>query len=417
VIGTQWGDEGKGKLIDLLSKDMDIVGRYNGGANAGHTIVVDNVKYAFHLVPSGVLYPTVSCLLGNGVVVHLPGLFSELKQLEEKKIHYQGRFFVSDRAHVLLNFHKQVDGLHEIQRGKEAIGTTRQGIGPCYSTKMQRTGIRVSDLLHFDVFKDKLHILVENAKREYGDFPYDIDTEIKTYEELLPKLRPMIIDSVSYLHEAMKSGKRILVEGANANMIDIDFGTYPYVTSSSCTAGGACTGLGIPPSSIGQTIGIVKAYTSRVGEGPFPTEELGEIGSEIRRIGCEFGTTTGRARRCGWLDMVQLKYANMINGLTDVALTKLDVLSGFPTIKIGVKYLLDGKEIPSMPAHVQDVSGLKVEYITLDGWKDDLSKIREYEKLPENARKYVEHVEKLLEVKITWIGVGPARDAIIYRGK
>jgi len=248
-------------------------------------------------------------------------------------------------------------------------------------------------------------------------FSYDIDAEIKTYEELLPKLRPMIIDSVSYLHESIKSGKRILVEGANANMIDIDFGTYPYVTSSSCTSGGACTGLGIPPSAIGQTIGIVKAYTTRVGEGPFPTEELGEIGEEIRKIGCEFGTTTGRARRCGWLDMVQLKYSNMINGLTDVALTKLDVLSGFSTIKIGVKYLLEGKEIPSMPAHVQDVSNVKVEYITLDGWKDDLSKIREYEKLPENARKYVELIEKLLGVNITWIGVGPARDAIIYRSK
>jgi adenylosuccinate synthase len=417
VIGTQWGDEGKGKLIDLLSKDMDIVGRYNGGANAGHTIMVDNVKYAFHLVPSGVLYSTVSCLLGNGMVVHLPGLFSELKQLEEKKIHYEGRFFISDRAHVLLNFHKQVDGLHEIQRGKEAIGTTRQGIGPCYSTKMQRSGIRVSDLLHFDVFKDKLHKLVENAKRQFGDFAYDIDAEIKLYEEIIPKIRPMIIDSVSYLHQALKSGKRILVEGANANMIDIDFGTYPFVTSSSCTSGGACTGLGIPPSTIGQIIGIVKAYTTRVGEGPFPTEEHDATGEKIRQIGREFGTTTGRPRRCGWLDMVQLKYAHMINGLTDVALTKLDVLSGFPKIKVGVKYLIDGKEIASMPAQVQDVARVQVEYLTLDGWEEDLSKIREYEKLPLNARKYVELIERLLEVHITWIGVGPARDAIIYRNK
>jgi adenylosuccinate synthase len=417
VVGTQWGDEGKGKLIDLLSKDMDIVGRYNGGANAGHTIVVEDAKYAFHLVPSGVLYPHVSCLLGNGVVIFLPGLFSELKQLEERKIGYEGRFFISDRAHVLLQIHKQVDGLHEIQRGKEAIGTTRQGIGPCYATKMQRSGIRVSDLLHFDIFKDKLHKLVDTLKREYGDIPYDIDAEIKIYEELLPKIRPMIVDSVTYLHNAIKSGKHILVEGANANMLDIDFGTYPYVTSSSCASGGACTGLGVPPSSIGQTIGIVKAYTTRVGEGPFPTEELGDIGAEIRRIGCEFGTTTGRARRCGWLDIVQLKYSHMINGLTDIALTKIDVLSGFDKIKIGVKYLIDGKEIPSMPAHVKDLSLVQVEYITVDGWKDDLSKIREYEKLPENARKYIELIEKFLEVPITWIGVGPARDAIIYRNK
>jgi len=318
---------------------------------------------------------------------------------------------------VLLQIHKQVDGLHEIQRGKEAIGTTRQGIGPCYTTKMQRSGIRVSDLLHFDIFKDKVHKLVENLKREYGDISYDVDAEIKTYEELLPKVRPMIVDSVNYLNNAIKSGKRILVEGANANMLDIDFGTYPYVTSSSCATGGACTGLGIPPSAIGQTIGIVKAYTTRVGEGPFPTEELGDTGANIRNIGKEFGTTTGRPRRCGWLDIIQLKYSHMINGLTDIALTKLDVLSGFAQIKIGIKYLIDGKEIPSMPSHVKDVSRVQVEYITVDGWKEDLSNIREFEKLPENARKYVELIEKLLEVPITWIGVGPARDAIIWRNK
>jgi adenylosuccinate synthase len=415
VVGTQWGDEGKGKLIDLISKDMDIVGRYNGGANAGHTIVVDNVKYAFHLVPSGVLYPNVSCLLGNGVVVHLPGLFSELKQLEERKIDYNGRFFISDRAHVLVQVHKTVDGLKEVQRGKEAIGTTRQGIGPCYSTKMQRTGIRVSDLLHFDVFKEKLKSLVENAKKEYGDFPYDVEAEIKIYEELLPRIRPMVIDSVTYLYNAMKSGKRVLVEGANANMLDIDFGTYPYVTSSSPITGGACTGLGIPPSSIGQTIGIVKAYTTRVGEGPFPTEEHGEIGENIRKIGKEFGTTTGRPRRCGWLDITQLKYTHMINGLTDIALTKLDVLTGFKQLKIGMKYLIDGKECPSMPAHIQDLTKVQVEYITVDGWVEDIADVREYAKLPENARKYVELIEKLLEIHITWIGVGPSRDAIIHR--
>jgi len=280
---------------------------------------------------------------------------------------------------------------------------------------MQRNGIRVSDLLHFDLFKDKLHKLVENAKREYGDFPYDIEAEIKIYEELLPKIRPMIIDSVSYLYHAMKSGKRVLVEGANANMLDIDFGTYPYVTSSSPISGGACTGLGIPPSSIGQTIGIVKAYTTRVGEGPFPTEEHSETGEKIRKIGGEFGTTTGRPRRCGWLDITQLKYTHMINGLTDIALTKLDVLTGFPHLKIGVRYLIDGKEYPTMPAHVKDLEKVQVEYITVDGWAEDISTVREYAKLPENARKYVELVEKLLEIRITWIGVGPARDAIIIR--
>jgi len=227
----------------------------------------------------------------------------------------------------------------------------------------------------------------------------------------------MIIDSVSYLHNALQSGKRILVEGANANMLDIDFGTYPFVTSSSPISGGACTGLGIPPSAIGQTIGIVKAYTTRVGEGPFPTEELGDVGSYIRTTGREFGTTTGRPRRCGWIDIVQLKYTQMINGLTDIALTKLDILTGLNDIKIGVKYLIDGKEIHSMPAHVQDLSKVQVEYITVKGWSEDISKVREYEKLPENARKYVEMIEKLVSVHITWIGVGPERDEIIYREK
>jgi len=416
VVGTQWGDEGKGKLIDLLSSHVDIVGRYNGGANAGHTIVVDNVKYAFHLVPSGVLYPHVACLLGNGVVIHLPGLLSELKQLDERKIDYKGRFFLSDRAHLLLEVHKIVDGLKEAQRGKDAIGTTRQGIGPCYATKMQRTGIRVIDLLHFDKFKEKLQQLVNNAKKEYGEFEYDVAAEIKNYEEnILPKVTPMIIDSVSYLHNALKSGKRVLVEGANANMLDIDFGTYPFVTSSSPISGGACTGLGVPPSTIGETIGIVKAYTTRVGEGPFPTEDTGEDGNKLREIGREFGTTTGRPRRCGWLDITQLKYTHMINGLTDVAITKLDVLSGFPKIKVGVKYCIDGKEQSSMPSHVADLARVHVEYITMDGWSEDISAVREYSKLPENARKYVEAVEKLIEIPVKWIGVGPERDAIIIK--
>jgi len=344
-----------------------------------------------------------------------PWFVLRVKTTGRKKISYEGRFFLSDRAHVLVQVHKEVDGLREIQRGKEAIGTTRQGIGPCYASKMQRTGIRVSDLLHFDVFKDKLHKLVEHAKREYGDFAYDIEKEIKEYEQLLPLIKPMIIDSVAYLNHAIKSGKRVLVEGANANMLDIDFGTYPYVTSSSPITGGACTGLGIPPASIGQTIGIVKAYTTRVGEGPFPTEDHGETGDKMRSIGHEFGTTTGRPRRCGWLDVVQLRYSHMINGLTDIALTKLDVLTGFHQLKIGVKYFLGDKEIPSMPAHIQDVAAVKVEYITMDGWLEDLSAIREYSKLPENARRYVEAIEKYLEVPITWIGVGPGREHIILK--
>jgi adenylosuccinate synthase len=436
VIGTQWGDEGKGKLIDLLAKDIDVVGRYNGGSNAGHTIVVNNVKYAFHLVPSGILYPNVECIIGNGVVIHLPSLFEEFKILEERKISYHDRFFISDRAHLLLDMHRIVDGMKEKERGKDAIGTTRQGIGPCYSTKMQRVGLRIADLKHLEQFPEKLRNLVADAKRQYGDFEYDIEGEIARYRQYAVKIAPMIVDSVYFLHDALKKGKRFLIEGANATMLDIgmrnffsgsnlifyhksnfeiDFGTYPYVTSSSPTVGGACTGLGVAPYQIGQIIGIVKAYTTRVGEGPFPTESNDGPGAIMRKVGHEFGTTTGRPRRCGWLDIVQLRYTQMLNGMTDLAVTKLDVLSGFTELKIGVKYFLNGKEISSMPAHVADLAKVQVEYITLPGWKEDISKVRNYADLPQNARSYVETIEKLIGVPVTWIGVGPSREAIVEK--
>jgi len=416
VIGTQWGDEGKGKLIDLLAKNVDIVGRYNGGSNAGHTIVVEGVKYAFHLVPSGVLYPNVTCLLGNGVVIHLPGLFEEFKLLDSRKINYQGRFFISDRAHLLLDMHKIVDALKEKDRGKDAIGTTRQGIGPCYSTKMQRTGLRVGDLKHFETeFPPKLRRLVSEAKKQYGDFEYDIEGEISKYREYARKVKPLIVDSIAFLQDAIAKGKKFLIESANATMLDIDFGTYPYVTSSSPIVGGACTGLGIAPSQIGEVIGVVKAYTTRVGEGPFPTECLDKIGDRIREVGREFGTTTGRPRRCGWLDITQLRYTQQLNNMTDIAVTKLDVLSGFEEIKVGVKYILDGKEILSVPAHVNDLARVKVEYLTLPGWKEDISNVRTWDELPENAKRYIELIERLLEVPIAWIGVGPGREAIVER--
>jgi len=342
-------------------------------------------------------------------------LFTEFKVLEDNKIEYKGRFFISDRAHLLLDMHKIVDGMKEKDRGKDAIGTTRQGIGPCYSTKMQRTGLRVCDLLHIDDFPDKLRTLVNDAKMQYGDFPYDIEGEIQKYKEYAIKIKPMIIDSVPYLHNALKSGKRFLIESANATMLDIDFGTYPFVTSSSPIVGGACTGLGVAPSQIGQIIGIVKAYTTRVGEGPFPTECLDTAGETMRKVGHEFGTTTGRPRRCGWLDIVQLRYTQMLNAMTDLAITKLDVLSGFTSLKIGVKYTLDGKELQSMPAHVNDLAKVKVEYITFPGWTEDISLSRKYEDLPLNARKYVEAIEQLLEVPVTWIGVGAGREAIIEK--
>lgn len=416
VIGMQWGDEGKGKIVDLLAKDVDIVGRFNGGSNAGHTIVVGNQKFAFHLVPSGVLYDKVSCVVGNGVVVNLPGLFKEFETLEASNINFKGRFFISDRAHLLFDFHKQVDGMKEVSLGKDAIGTTKQGIGPCYSNKTQRTGIRVGDLRHFDkVFVPKFKELVESAQKSYGHFECDVEKEINLYREYSEKILPMVIDTIPYLANNIKQGKRLLVEGANAHMLDIDYGTYPYVTSSNTTIGGVGTGLGIPPQKIGQSIGIVKAYTTRVGFGPFPTELTGEIEDKIRNIGHEFGTTTGRKRRCGWLDAVQLRYANMVNGITDIALTKLDILTGFDPLKIATSYLINGKPVEGFPAQIETLEQVEVVYESLPGWKEDISCAKKFSDLPENAQKYVLRVEELVGVHVTWIGVGAARDAIIVR--
>jgi len=395
---------------------VDLVGRYNGGSNAGHTIVVGDQKYAFHLVPSGVLYDKVTCVIGNGVVINLPGLFEEFKLLDSRGVKYNGRFLISDRAHLLFDFHKLVDGIKEVSLGKDAIGTTKQGIGPCYANKTQRTGIRVGDLRHFDnVFVPKFKELVADSIRQFGEFKCDVDAEIARYRDFAAKVLPMVIDTVPYLYKALSSGKKMLVEGANATMLDIDFGTYPYVTSSSPCVGGIGTGLGIPPQKVGQVIGIVKAYTTRVGFGPFPSEETGEIGEKMRSIGKEFGTTTGRARRCCWLDIVQLKYSHMINGITDVALTKLDILTGFPEIKVATKYTLNGHDVDGYPACLDDLQHVKVTFETLPGWVEDISNCRAFNDLPQNAKAYVLAVEKYIGVHVTWIGVGAARDAVITR--
>jgi len=427
ILGAQWGDEGKGKLIDLLAKDASVVCRYNGGANAGHTIKVGGEKFAFHLLPSGVLYNHVQCLIGNGVVFHIPSFFDELKMLDTynqkstttSPINYQGRILISDRAHVLFDFHKIIDGKREdASKGSAAfLGTTRQGIGPCYSTKAARTNIRVGDLLYFDkVVPAKLRALVEAAKRAYGDFDYDIDKEIARYRHYAELLKPMIIDTVLYLNKAIASGKKVLIESANATMIDIDFGTYPYVSSSNPSIGGAFTGLGIPPRVIGRTIAIVKAYTTRVGEGPFLTEDSGPDGETLRKRGGEFGTTTGRPRRCGWLDLVQLKYCNMINGWTDIAVTKLDILAGFDSLKVCIEYKdKDGKSFETYPAQIEALDGAQPVWRSFPGWSSDIAACRKFENLPDAARNYCLFIEKEIGVPISWIGVGAERDAIISR--
>eukprot|EP01125_Pyxidicula_operculata_P022729 TRINITY_DN9535_c0_g1_i1.p1 TRINITY_DN9535_c0_g1~~TRINITY_DN9535_c0_g1_i1.p1 ORF type:complete len:431 (+),score=130.29 TRINITY_DN9535_c0_g1_i1:453-1745(+) len=416
ILGSQWGDEGKGKLVDLLAKEADFVGRYNGGANAGHTIVVGDTKYAFHLVPSGILYDNVQCVLGNGVVIHVPSLFKELDGLTAKGINYQKRFFVSDRAHILFDLHKETDGLREEQLGDSKIGTTKQGIGPCYTSKMQRCGVRVGDLKKFDEnFVPKFKELVNVVKSTFPSLKVDVDGEIKLYREYAKRLEPMIVDTVTQVFNSLKEKKKWLVESANATMLDIDFGTYPYVTSSCPSIGGACTGLAIPPKSIDKIIGIVKAYCTRVGEGPFPSELLDERGLTLRDVGKEFGTTTGRARRCGWLDLVQVRYAHMINQFDEWAVTKLDCLRGFNELKVAVEYRLDGVKIDGFPAQLDDLAKVEVVYETVPGFTEDISSARKFEDLPENARKYIELIEKHTGVPVKWIGVGPSRDAIIIR--
>jgi len=419
VLGSQWGDEGKGKLVDILAADIDVCARCAGGNNAGHTIVVpiNGVKkvFAFHLLPSGLVNPSCTGLIGSGLVVHLPSFFEEVDALESQGLGCQGRLFISDRAQLVFDFHQVVDGLKEVELGGSSIGTTKKGIGPAYSGKASRSGLRVHHLFDHATFAQKFRKLVEGRFKRYGHFDYDTEGEILRYQELAERLRPYVIDSVVYIHEAIAAGKKVLVEGANALMLDLDFGTYPYVTSSSTAIGGVCTGLGIPPKMIGHAIGVVKAYTTRVGGGPFPTEQLNDVGVHFQEVGQEYGTTTGRRRRCGWLDLVVLKHSCMINGYDSLNITKLDVLDQLSEIKVGVKYKVDGKELAGFPADLDILENVEVEYLTLSGWNSSIEQITSYDALPDNCRKYVEFIEESLKVPVKWIGVGPARESMIMK--
>ncbi|KAG2181251.1 hypothetical protein INT43_008834 [Umbelopsis isabellina] len=415
VLGAQWGDEGKGKLSDILCAEADVCARCQGGNNAGHTIVVGDTKYDFHMLPSGLINPNCAALIGNGVVIHVPSFFTELEKIEAKGLNADGRLFVSDRAHLVFDFHQRIDGLKEAELGRGSIGTTGKGIGPTYSSKASRSGLRVHHLYNFEEFASKFRTMVANKIKRYGHFEYDVEAEIERYRELADRLKPYVVDGISYLDKAHKENKRVLVEGANALMLDIDFGTYPYVTSSNTGIGGVSTGLGIPPSKIDKIIGVVKAYTTRVGGGPFPTEQLNDIGEYLQDVGHEYGVTTGRKRRCGWLDLVVMKYSTMINGYTSLNLTKLDILDDIETIKIGINYVLDGKKLDSFPADLNVLDRIEVEYIEVPGWKQDISKCRKFEDLPVNAQKYVELIEKELGVPVEWIGVGVSRDAMIHK--
>lgn len=419
VLGAQWGDEGKGKVVDLLATDADVVCRCQGGNNAGHTVVVDGKEYDFHLFPSGIINSKATSFIGNGVVIHLPGLFEEAEKNEKKGLKdWEKRLIISDRAHIVCDFHQAVDGLQEVQRqaqdGKN-IGTTKKGIGPTYSSKAARTGLRVCDLLsNFDEFSSRFKILAQQHQSMFSNLEIDVEGQLKKLKMYADKIRPMVKDGVYFMYEALHGPpKKILVEGANAALLDIDFGTYPYVTSSNCTVGGVCTGLGIPPQNIGDVYGVVKAYSTRVGVGAFPTEQINDIGNLLQSKGHEWGVTTGRKRRCGWLDLVILKYAHMINGFTALALTKLDILDTLDEIKVGVAYKLNGKRIPYFPANQEILQQVEVEYEVMPGWKSDTTSARKWEELPVNAQNYIRFVENQIGVPVKWVGVGKSRESMI----
>ncbi|CAL1540954.1 unnamed protein product [Lymnaea stagnalis] len=412
VLGTQWGDEGKGKIVDMLAVDADLCCRCQGGNNAGHSVHVQDKHYAFHLLPSGVIYPSCKGVIGNGVVIHLPGLF---KEIEDNKIgNLEERLVISDRAHLVFDLHQKVDGMLESGRGQKSIGTTKKGIGPTYSSKATRNGLRISDLVgDFTKFSEKFTHLVEHFKCMFPDVEVDVEEELEIYKEFAERVRPMVKETVCYLHNAIKENKRILVECAQSTILDIDFGLYPYVTSSNCSIGGVLTGLGIPPHVIGDVYGVIKAYLTRVGSGGFPTELTDEYGELLQKRGAEFGVTTGRPRRCGWLDLAMLKYSNMINGFTGLAVTKLDILDVFEEIKVGVAYKLKGQRIETFPASDDDLQQVEVEYITLPGWKESTESVRKFSELPANAKKYISTIEQHLGVQVKWVGVGKDRDSII----
>jgi adenylosuccinate synthase len=488
VLGAQWGDEGKGKLVDILAQEAQLCARFNGGANAGHTLIVEGKKYAFHLLPCGIINKGCRNLIGNGVVVHVPTLMRELDALREFDSRAIERVFISTRSHILFDSHQIIDGILEAEQGTNSIGTTKRGIGPCYSSKSIRNGLRFGDLLHFDQFEQRLRELISWSQKRFGeardkDSPEqlvlrqalreyntkhafdpvngakggvsNIEEEIERYRKYAEILRTQIVDSVTLIHEDISRGYKILVEGANAALLDIDFGTYPFVTSSSTTIGGVCTGLGVPPRAIDNVIGVVKAYTTRVGHGPFPTELQNEgqdlddymeeyfgpeqelkrpghtkgsyvlkpgsqckVGEMLQEVGHEYGTTTGRRRRCGWLDIALVKYSALVNGFDSLNITKLDVLTGLKNIRIAIAYRnqrMTEVRLPRgyFPSHLEDLKEVVCEYETLPGWQEDISQCTSWEALPVNAKKYVLRIQELSDIPVSWVGVGPDRESML----
>ncbi|MGL5254396.1 MAG: adenylosuccinate synthase [Brevinema sp.] len=418
VVGAQWGDEGKGKIIDTFGEQADFVIRYSGGNNAGHTLEVNGQKFVMHLLPSGVLHSNSTCIIGTGTVVDPKVFLEEIADLESQGFS-TNHVFISERAHLIMPYHILLDGLWETRLGENKIGTTKRGIGPCYSDKYSRLGIRVGDLLDEKGFtqklKDALIYKNELLQHLFQEKPLSFDDICAQYLEMGRKLKPRIINSEELIRKALREGKNLLLEGAQAMMLDIDYGSYPYVTSSSPTAGGAVVGAGVPPTSVRRVIGVSKAYSTRVGEGPFPTELFGEEGELLREQGGEYGSTTNRPRRCGWLDMTILRYAVSINGFTDLALTKIDVLSGWKKIPLCIGYEINGKTVDYVPSDTNLSAIAKPIYEYFDGWTEDISGCRQFEDLPLNAQRYIKRIEELSECPVSIISVGRGREQCIIR--
>ena len=415
LVGSQWGDEGKGKIVDILGERFDIVARYQGGANAGHTIVIEDQQFILHLIPSGILRDGIKCVIGNGVVIDPQALLDEIDFLQKHGFNFNDRLFISHNAHIIMPYHKVIDSINE--SGDNKVGSTGRGIGPCYIDKFDRKGIRVVDLLDKVELERKIRRNVaeknEILKKIYNKEELDVEVILKDYLAFGNLIAQYITDVPTFLNNAINDGKSILMEGAQGALLDIDHGTYPFVTSSSPTSGGACSGVGVPPTKISSVFGIVKSYTTRVGLGPFPTELLGEEGDELRKWGAEFGATTGRPRRCGWYDAFLLKYSRMINGIERVAITKLDVLSNLDEIKVCIAYELDGKTLEAFPTTVNQLERIKPIYKILPGWKTEISHIRKYEDLPIETKNYLSFISEHSGFEILIISVGPKRSQTI----
>jgi len=415
VLGAQWGDEGKGKIVDLLTPNFSVVGRYQGGHNAGHTVYVRGQKFVLHLIPSGILHAGVSCLIGNGVVVDPTALFTEIDELAALGISVEGRLFVSDRAHLILPYHRELDVLSEARRGERKIGTTSRGIGPAYEDKIGRRGVRLCDLADTaalaDEIRDNVHARNQMIKDSHLEWR-------QVYETLLTqgeRLKAWAIDGSLFLHQAMREGRRVLFEGAQGTMLDIDHGTYPFVTSSNASIGGVCTGLGVPPQAIGGVLGVAKAYATRVGEGPFVTELHDALGERLRETGHEYGASTGRPRRCGWYDAVAVRYAARVNGIGALALTKLDVLDGLEQIQVAVAYRIDGREVHDFPATLPNDSSVEPVYESWPGWTAPTKGATSYAALPPEAQRYIARLEEVSGVPVGLVSTGSDRDETIIR--